>query len=98
MIISGEGEGPLEPMPIQKGILLFGWNAVAFNTVISDIKGFNYKKIPSIYECYGQQTLPLVGFAAEDIDINVDFKCNEKLNIRSFTPLLGWKGHIEKKL
>ena len=96
MIISGEGEGPLIPTPIQKGILLFGWNAVAFDTVVSDIMGFDYKKIPSIYECYGQQTLPLVDFAAEDIDINVDSKCNENLNKRSFTPSLGWKGHIEK--
>lgn len=96
MIVSGEGEGPLMPSPIQKGILIFGWNAVAFDTVVSDIMGFDYKKIPSIYKCYGQQEFPLIAFDEKEISIQTDLECEEKLNARGFIPASGWKEHIEK--
>ena len=85
------------PSPIHKGILMFGWNPVAFDTVVSDIMGFDYMKIPSIRESYGQGILELAGFAPDDIIINVDSEWDEKLNDRIFMPASGWEGHIERE-
>lgn len=96
MIVSGEGEGPLMPTPIYKGILLFGWNAVAFDTVVADIMGFDYEKIPSIYKCYEQGIMPLIDFNKEDIAININLEGVGCLNKRAFVPSSGWKGYIEK--
>ena len=97
MIVSGEGEGPLMPTPIYKGILLFGWNAVAFDTVVADIMGFDYEKIPSIYKCFGQRKFPLINFDKNDIEIKTKLDGNE-LEGRVFIPTSGWKGHIEKNM
>lgn len=96
MIVSGEGEGPLMPSPIHKGILLFGWNAVAFDTVVADIMGFDYEKIPSIYKCYGQKEYPLVNFGKSEIIRNINTAGNDNLNSPMFNPTSGWKRHIEK--
>lgn len=97
MIVSGEGEGPLMPSPIHKGMLLFGWNAVAFDTVVADIMGFDYKKIPSIYRCYGQQEMPLIDFTEKEMLVKTDLECSEKLSKPIFIPTSGWKGYIEKR-
>lgn len=96
MIISGEGEGPLMPSPIYKGIMLFGWNAVAFDMVVADAMGFDYRKIPSIYKCYGQEKYPLTDFDEDEVVKKIDTNRNAKLDKRAFNPTSGWKGHIEK--
>lgn len=96
MIVSGEGEGPLMPSPVEKGILLFGWNPVAFDTVAADIMGFDYQKIPSICKSYNLGKYPLIDFDKKDIVVRED--CNNKFSSikRCFVPSSGWKGHIEK--
>lgn len=94
MIVSGEGEGPLMPSPKHLGMLIFGWNAVAFDTVVTDIMGFDYRKIPSIAKSYGLRELPLVNFGAEEIIVIGD-KCKEQ-NSEPFLPAAGWRNYIER--
>ena len=48
MIISGQKEGPLEPVPIHSGVIVMGEDSVWFDRVVCSIMGFDYKKIPSI--------------------------------------------------
>lgn len=93
MIISGEGEGPLMPTPIHKGTLIFGTNPVAFDTIVAEIMGFDYRKIPSIHYNYKKERYPLINFGRNEIIIKENIK---DFNKRQFVPSLGWKGHIEK--
>lgn len=95
MIIAGEGEGPLMPMPVKKGILIFGCNPAAFDTVAAEIMGFDYEKIPSIYKAYHKNAYPLIDFERTDIILKEDYEYKSK-HAGSFLPSSGWKGHIEK--
>lgn len=49
MIVSGQKEGPLEPVPIYPGVIVMGENPLCFDRVVCSIMGFDYKKIPSLY-------------------------------------------------
>lgn len=96
MIISGEGEGPLMPTPIKKGILVFGKNPVAFDTVVAEIMGFDYMKIPSIYHNYRKSKCPLVDFDRDEIIVKSNCENILGKDRKGFAPSSGWKGHIEK--
>jgi uncharacterized protein (DUF362 family) len=49
MIISGEGDGPLKASPKNVGIIAMSESPTNFDKVICTIMGFNYERIPSIY-------------------------------------------------
>ncbi|MBR5316783.1 MAG: DUF362 domain-containing protein [Lachnospiraceae bacterium] len=48
MIVSGQKEGPLEPVPIYPGVIAMGNDALIFDRVVCSIMGFDYQKIPSL--------------------------------------------------
>lgn len=57
MIVSGQKEGPLEPTPIYPGVIAMGQEPLLFDRVICSIMGFDYKKIPTLYNdeiCQGR--------------------------------------------
>ena len=100
-IVAGEGEGPMAPDPVNCGMLVCGGSSVAVDFAIALIIGFDYKKIPLIYNGFNIDTLPLVDFETADISImkNVINDVGETIGNSDisfhFTPPLGWKGHIE---
>ena len=49
MIVSGQKEGPLEPVPIYPGVIAMGFDSLFFDRVVCSVMGFDYKKIPSLY-------------------------------------------------
>lgn len=97
MIISGEKEGPLLPSPKKTGIIVIGENPVSFDKTVCTIMGFDYKKIPSIYQNDGQNTLPLSFNKKIIINSNNPLWNNKKLNeidrtqSLQFIPSMGWK-------
>lgn len=101
-IIGGERSGPMEPDPKTSGILLFGVNPVAVDTVGASLMGFDYKKIPSILHGFKPKGYELTNFKTEDICIKSNEKKWEKKisefqrkDTLDFEPHFGWKGHIE---
>ena len=56
MIICGEGEGPLMPSPYQMGIILFGFNSLDIDKVITGIWGIDWKRIPCISNILKQKS------------------------------------------
>lgn len=48
MVISGEGEGPLNPSPKKTRCIIMGEHPVAFDMVVSKLMGYDYKKLPVI--------------------------------------------------
>ena len=102
MIISGEKEGPLEPTPKNVGILIAGFNPLIIDTVLATIMGFDFKRIPQIYQAYKIKKYPISKFKYEDIKIISnnklwagkvnDIKLEDTLK---YMPTAGWKDHIE---
>ncbi len=100
-IVAGEGEGPMEPVPKRCGILAGGMNAVAVDTVLATLMGFDFNKIPLIANGLYVKDWPLIDFKPEDIKIKTK---DEALNILKigksflkycFLPSSGWIGHVE---
>lgn len=48
MIISGEGEGPLQPSPKYTGCIVVGSNPVLYDMTIAKLLGYDYKNVPVI--------------------------------------------------
>ena len=49
MIISGQKEGPLTPVPMYSGVIAMGQDALWFDRVICSLMGFDYKNIPALF-------------------------------------------------
>ena len=100
MIVSGQKEGPLMPVPKDAGIIAMSNNPVQFDRVICSLMGFNYRDIPSLYnEELSNPTFNLL----EDNEYRI-ISNNEEWNNKTceeiekyysleFEPTMGW---IEK--
>jgi uncharacterized protein (DUF362 family) len=107
-IISGEGDGPLEPDARNAGILSLSFNPLINDICLSRIMGFDREKIPQISK--GKEFNEKFNFdndtdkieiIGSDKDVNGDdkfvkIKFNNLPNL-NFLPPPGWKGHIELK-
>lgn len=49
MIISGEGNGPVAPRPKKLGVIVAGYDTVMMDRLICTLMGFDYTKVPSVY-------------------------------------------------
>jgi len=104
MIVSGEGEGPLSPRPKETGILMAGYNPLFVDTVLATIMGFDFRKIPNIYNAYKISKYPISNNNYDLIKIisnnqawskqidDIDFQDTLK-----FKPSTGWVDHMEMK-
>ncbi len=101
-IISGEGEGPLEPNAKVCGMMLGGFSPVAVDTVAVGMMGFALRKIPTVFQGYAVRKFPLVDFAPEDVRVHsnrAEFDALDALAPEPpfhFRPAVGWRGHIER--
>jgi len=101
-IISGEGQGPMEPDPVSTGVLIGGYNPVAVDCVCAKLMGFDYKKIPTLSKAFEIRSYPLIAHKYSDIEVSSDktewngaLKDLKKDDMFNFKPHFGWKGHIE---
>lgn len=104
MIISGEGEGPLEALPFYGGIIVAGLNPVAVDLLIVKIMGFDYMKIPLLRNLLGKKyKFPLLNNSYNDVIVysnSLDAGKNKLTEISfdsNHIPASGWKNHIEMK-
>ena len=104
MIVSGQKNGPLNPMPKDVGIIAVGTNPVCFDETIAKLMGFDACKITSIMNARQTAGKRHCLVADEQIPIlysNKDIYNNKKLDeihkndVLHFEPTDGWKGHIE---
>lgn len=100
-ILAGEGNGPLTPDKKECGFLLLGTNPVAVDCVSAYLMGFDYLKIPSVYQALKCKRYKLADFSYNDIRCQVnegdltEINALSKSFIRGFNPSMGWIGHIE---
>ena len=99
MIVSGERNGPLAPTPKNVGMIIAGDNRVNFDRVVATMMGFDYERIPTLYQCDKINVLPLEKSDFEIVSNNKElngekFPYNFSLD---FIPADNWIGHIERK-
>lgn len=98
-IVSGEGNGPLQPLPIETGILAFSNDPFLLDMAMAQMMGFDYSKIPLLYNFQSFHDKTWALFDPEVVKLSIDEK--ELVGISSipvlhnFLPPPGWKGHIE---
>lgn len=104
MIISGEGEGPVEPSSKNVGMIVAGDDPVAFDYTVSTLMGFDPRKIPAIMTAssdtskYRISNIMLSEIVMISNDVNFDKKHPDEITYEEstkFIPTSGWKGHIE---
>lgn len=106
MIISGEGNGPLNPEPIKVGAVLIGENPVCMDEAIAWIMGFDVKRIPTLVNSRKpiNNRFKLVDadnrafFVSNSIEFNGKYVDEMKGILYRFRPSSGWKNHIERDL
>jgi uncharacterized protein (DUF362 family) len=96
-IVCGEGEGPLASTPHPLGILTLATNSVAADYVHAHLMRFDWRKIPLIYNAFGQFRYPICDFRPNSIEVQFEGEWFHQpwplWNNNTFIPPEGWKNH-----
>lgn len=99
-IISGEGNGPLQPIPVETNLIAISTNPFLIDFAMAKMMGFDYKKIP-LLKNHGL-FLYKVWSDFNPNKFNINFNTESFTNginsipiLKYFIPPPGWKGHIE---
>ena len=72
-IVAGQGDGPLEPQPLQMGLILAGSNAAAVDWVGAELLGYDPQRVPIVREAFGRFKWPIAPFRAGEIMLTGDW-------------------------
>ncbi|HZJ15860.1 MAG TPA: DUF362 domain-containing protein [Chthoniobacteraceae bacterium] len=99
-LIAGEGNGPLQPLPVQAGALLASRNPFLIDFAMAKLMGFDWQKIRLLanYRRFPDTTLSDLDPNTFAVILNGE-RTERGLDaiplLRPFLPSPGWKGHIE---
>jgi hypothetical protein len=98
-LVAGEGDGPLQALPVPLGILGVSDNPFLIDLVCARIMGFDWRKIPVLNKM-SLFTADTWGTLRPDfLDVELDGRRFRSLDevpvLYRFLPPPGWKGHIE---
>jgi uncharacterized protein (DUF362 family) len=103
-IVAGEGRGPMNPDPVEAGLILFGLNPASVDTAAAHLMGFDPLRIPIVRNAFEAQRYLLAEWRANDIRLvssrgNLNGALADIGNSAGlhFEPHFGWKGHIERR-
>jgi uncharacterized protein (DUF362 family) len=100
-ILAGQGNGPLEPDPVEYGRIITGTGPAEVDLTCAWLMGFEPWKIPSIARAFNTHEFPVAMVPPEQVTAVFD-GANFALSslpaefIHPFIPHFGWKGHIER--
>ena len=102
-ILAGEGRGPMNPDPVNAGLLVFGLQPACVDAACATLMGFNPSAIPIVRQAFKCEKLPLSEWEWTDIYLlsNRDEWCARLPEIEPehtfhFKPHFGWTGRIER--
>ncbi|MCP9493818.1 MAG: DUF362 domain-containing protein [Pyrinomonadaceae bacterium MAG19_C2-C3] len=99
-VISGQGEGPLNAMPLEMGLLLASNNAAAMDWVGAWLLGYDPTRIPITREAFKNFRWHIAPFAESSITLHGDLgegNANEVLRSFSLNPVVypvGWRDAV----
>ncbi len=99
-MVAGEGNGPLQPLPIRAGVFIAGRDPFLADTAMAAVMGFDWERIPVLthrrrfggpWGCFEAAHAPLVlnGRAARGV--------GALPVVHPFLPPPGWRGRIERR-
>jgi uncharacterized protein (DUF362 family) len=98
-IIAGEGNGPLQPLPVELGVLLASRDPFLLDSVMAQIMGLSPEKIPLLHHRREFADPEWGAFDASEVEIRCNgevYRGIENLPVlHHFLPPPGWKGEIE---
>jgi uncharacterized protein (DUF362 family) len=103
-IIAGQGRGPMNPDPVDAGILLFGTNPVSVDAVSAYLMGFNPENLPIVANAFRCISYPLTFGTWNEIKVSSNrrewqrmLRDIEDADTFHFIPHFGWQGRIERE-
>ncbi len=98
-VVSGEGNGPLQPLPVETGIIGISNNPFVVDIALAHLMGFDYRKVPQLshHREFGKDSWG--DFDPATVVLQMDGR--ELRGVQSlpvlhpFLPSAGWRGHIE---
>lgn len=98
-MIAGEGNGPLQPLPVSLGLVLAAADPFKMDIVMARLMGFDYRKIPTLRLFRSFADSEWGHFAPEELAIDNDGVFLKGLDalpvLHRFMPPPGWASHIE---
>lgn len=99
-IVAGEGNGPLQPIPVQADVVLLGNNPFLIDLAMSKLMGYDYQKIPLLAKRARFAFEPWKDHDPHRFQVRFDEKMMDNgidaiPIVHPFLPPPGWKNHIE---
>lgn len=99
-LVSGEGNGPLQPLPRETDWLLFGADPFAIDAALCWFMGFDPEKLPVVARRREFGGLAWGQFDWAELEAEFDGQrirvMDSPVNLR-FAPPPGWRGHVERQ-
>jgi len=104
-IVAGQGSGPLNPDPVEAGLVMFGTNPASVDAACAVLMGFDPDRIPIVRNAFRARALALAEWHWRDVRaVSNRPEWNRPLgeidpdSTFHFEPHFGWKGHIERSV
>lgn len=102
-ILAGEGRGPMNPDPVEAGVVLFGLHPPSVDAACAYLMGFDPDKVPIVARAFQCKSFPLADHGWREIQVlSNDARWSRCLADILFADTLhfkshfGWTGHIEQ--
>jgi uncharacterized protein (DUF362 family) len=103
-IVAGESRGPLNPDPVEAGLVVFGLHPASVDAACAVLMGFDPERIPIVRGAFSCERYPLVEWGWRDVRVVAErpewSRPLPEIDPRStlrFEPHFGWKGKIERE-
>ena len=101
-LVSGEGNGPLQPLPVESGIVFSAQDPFLVDAVMARLMGFDPRCVPCVAHHRDFGDADWGAFDPDRVEVEVDGRTLRGLPslppIKSYLPPPGWRGHIEARL
>jgi uncharacterized protein (DUF362 family) len=98
-LVSGEGNGPLQSLPVESGLLLAARDPFLLDTVMARLMDFDPRRIPCLAQRRAFGDPEWGAFDADTATLALDEATLTGLRhlppIKRYLPPPGWRGHIE---
>ncbi len=99
-IVAGEGNGPLQPLPVNANAMLASRNPFLVDFGMAKLMGFDFRKIRLLNNYKRFKFAPLADFDPLGFDLTLNgSRSDTGLDgipvVQHFIPSPGWRGHIE---
>jgi hypothetical protein len=97
-LVAGEGNGPLQPLPVEANVMVASENPFLVDLAMSRLMGFDWRKIPSLSH-HSDFSGEWGRFDPDGIEIRMNGETRTGVTsldpIRVFMPAPGWRGFLE---